>query len=298
MTARERVIAQIRARRALGMTTRRRRIPRQQQPNAIRASYFAALRKYVNLAGANAQRYIAPFLADMLDEAAGRPASWPKLDAKDTTPRRPLPRRVKEAIDRAATATKAAMKPHELHAVAKKFGTATSDFQKEQLARQTRAAMGIDLFAAEPNIAPILEEFAATNVDLITSIPDVYFDDLRLEVEEAVVAGTRAETLADTLAERFGIMERRAALIARDQIGKLFGQLNGARQEALGISGYVWRGVLDNREREEHEAREGDRFTWDDPPEDGHPGEAINCRCYAEPDFTEILDESADEEAA
>ncbi|TXH57102.1 MAG: hypothetical protein E6Q97_05015 [Desulfurellales bacterium] len=40
--------------------------------------------------------------------------------------------------------------------------------------------------------------------------------------------------------------------------------------------------------REEHEDREGESYTWTDPPEDGHPGEAVNCRCYAEPDFSDL----------
>jgi len=45
----------------------------------------------------------------------------------------------------------------------------------------------------------------------------------------------------------------------------------------------VWRGILDARERPEHVAREGKEFSWKNPPDDGHPGEPINCRCTAEP---------------
>ena len=46
---------------------------------------------------------------------------------------------------------------------------------------------------------------------------------------------------------------------------------------------YIWRTQGDDRVRSEHAAREGEVFDFDDPPEDGNPGEAENCRCWAEP---------------
>ena len=46
---------------------------------------------------------------------------------------------------------------------------------------------------------------------------------------------------------------------------------------------YIWRSVRDDRSRGEHAKRHGQVFSWDNPPEDGHPGEAPNCRCWAEP---------------
>ncbi|WP_193788037.1 phage minor head protein [Magnetospira sp. QH-2] len=45
---------------------------------------------------------------------------------------------------------------------------------------------------------------------------------------------------------------------------------------------YIWRTVGDNKVRSSHADREGQTFSWDDPPEGGHPGEAENCRCWAE----------------
>jgi uncharacterized protein with gpF-like domain len=39
----------------------------------------------------------------------------------------------------------------------------------------------------------------------------------------------------------------------------------------------------------------GEEFQWDDPPAeddtDGHPGDPINCRCWAEPNLAAVLDE-------
>lgn len=46
---------------------------------------------------------------------------------------------------------------------------------------------------------------------------------------------------------------------------------------------YVWRTVGDSRVRDEHATRDGQIYTWGNPPEGGHPGEDYNCRCWAEP---------------
>ncbi len=45
---------------------------------------------------------------------------------------------------------------------------------------------------------------------------------------------------------------------------------------------YIWHTIGDGKVRSEHADRDGETFDWDDPPEGGHPGEAPNCRCWAE----------------
>lgn len=45
---------------------------------------------------------------------------------------------------------------------------------------------------------------------------------------------------------------------------------------------YIWRTAGDSKVRSAHADRNGKTFSWDDPPEGGHPGEAPNCRCRAE----------------
>ena len=106
---------------------------------------------------------------------------------------------------------------------------------------------------------------------------------------ETVRAGGRAEEMRASLQKQFGISRRRADLIARDQVGKLNADITQARQQALGVTEYRWRGVMDSRERPEHVAREGKVFKWSRPPEDGHPGQPIRCRCNAEPVLTGLL---------
>jgi SPP1 gp7 family putative phage head morphogenesis protein len=79
----------------------------------------------------------------------------------------------------------------------------------------------------------------------------------------------------------FVTMENHAALIARDQVSKLNGQLNRARQEAAGVREFVWETQRDSRVRPDHRALQGTRHTWAEGADGVYPGQPINCRCWA-----------------
>lgn len=74
-------------------------------------------------------------------------------------------------------------------------------------------------------------------------------------------------------------VENHAALIARDQVSKLNGQLNRARQEAAGITEFIWETQRDSRVRPAHQDRQGRKYKWADA--DVIPGQPIQCRCWA-----------------
>lgn len=167
-----------------------------------------------------------------------------------------------------------------------------------QLNRATTKALGAPLMIRDTFSKDIAAGFIQQNVALIKDISD----ETASKIQQAIYSGTRAGRSAQEIADRIfkdtgeglGIMQkahRRAERIARDQIGKLNGQLTRARQTAMGISRYRWRTMLDNRVRIEHIKREGRIFSWDKPPADGHPGEPPYCRCYAEPVFEDIIPE-------
>ncbi|MCK5296953.1 MAG: minor capsid protein [Alphaproteobacteria bacterium] len=58
---------------------------------------------------------------------------------------------------------------------------------------------------------------------------------------------------------------------------------NSSEGSDVKTQAYIWRTKSDNKVRSSHAEREGKIFSWDNPPEGGHPGEAYNCRCEAEP---------------
>ena len=127
-------------------------------------------------------------------------------------------------------------------------------------------------------------------MQLITSLPEDYLHDVEQTVLRAFREGKRAEEIAGQLEDRFDVSQRNAARIARDQIGKLNGELTRERQKNLGIRRYRWQSSGDERVRDEHRALDGKVFSWDDPPEEGHPGTPIQCRCWADPVVEDLLE--------
>lgn len=61
------------------------------------------------------------------------------------------------------------------------------------------------------------------------------------------------------------------------------GLINQLRQQDLGIERYIWRSQDDAKVRDSHAEYDDQVFRWDESPAGGHPGQAHNCRCYAEP---------------
>lgn len=123
------------------------------------------------------------------------------------------------------------------------------------------------------------------NVDLIKSIPDQQLKHVERIVSNGIVNGSRVEALADELYQRFDVSDSRAMLIARDQVGKWHGSLQRLRQVDAGVHSYEWSASGDERVRAKHRERDGKVFRWDSPPDDGHPGIPVQCRCVAIPVF-------------
>lgn len=290
----EQTIEWIRARRAahklaLGKAPRRnKRIPRPIHPVSIKAEYFKGLEALVLLPLADAaHRYLLPELSSLVEES-GRERGDTALDFpfnQDSAGGR-----VREILRKMGEQVAKQTTPEKIAALAARIGHRTSDFQREQLFKQIKSAVGVNPLLHEPSNAARVAQFTEENVALVKSIPRKFHDDLEKRIVAGVRTGQRASELAEEIQDRLDVAASDAKRVANDQIGKFFGEMNRVRQQALGIDGYYWRGVQDNRERPEHLEREGEFFRWDDPPEGGHPGEDINCRCWAEPALEDIFE--------
>lgn len=187
--------------------------------------------------------------------------------------------------------------------VATKFAGKSLAEVDTRLARSVEASIGVDIRATLTGhgpIAEVLSDAVDENVDLITSIPEQYFDELGDLVSEAWSNGDRWESLVDDVAELGGTTESRAELIARDQTGKLNAKFNQVRQTSLGVEKFEWQTAGDERVRDSHAELDGKVFAWDDPPtvdgEEALPGEPINCRCVGAPVIDLDPEESDDGE--
>lgn len=184
---------------------------------------------------------------------------------------------------------------------ARSFVSALDVANKEAMQKNIASALSVDFATIidSPTIKPLLDQAIADNVGMIKSIGTEHF----AKVSQAVLDNYRGIPQVDgvSLLERLqkigGISKTKAKFIARDQTAKLTGDLNQARQEDNGIEEYTWHNAQDrrvvgnpsglypkgNRVHGNHWVREGQTFSWTKPPEDGHPGHAPNCRCYAKP---------------
>jgi SPP1 gp7 family putative phage head morphogenesis protein len=167
-------------------------------------------------------------------------------------------------------------------------GVKTLQFNDRKYASPTMRLLGIGNASANVERS-ILKGWVFENTSLVTNMNAEQLGKLETLFLRALRDGSRsAQIQADVAAVVDGNINR-ARLIARDQIGKLNGQLDRQKQTEAGLDSYIWRGSLDERERPEHVAREGDVFKWSQPPPDGHPGQAVQCRCSAEPNLEPLL---------
>jgi SPP1 gp7 family putative phage head morphogenesis protein len=271
--------------RLTGQASKRRRLPRQLYPHAIEADYGHALSRYV----ASVKGALAPLrqeLPDIIAAAADerRVDSHWRRDARSTA-------RMNELLGRARDAVARMTAPRDVENLARQFAQRTQTYQRIQLAKQTKAALGIDVAARDRRLPAIIDHFVGENVALIKTIPAHLLDDVEKVVTRGVTSGDTVDELDEQIGDRFGVSDRHARLIARDQTTKLYGQVNAYRQQDLGVERFWWRTAGDERVREEHEELgRGGPYSYDDPPDEGLPGEPIQCRCYAEPDFESIKD--------
>ncbi len=285
-----RVVREIRLRRQLMAKTkvRRQQPARQQPPKAVELAYLRYMLQVLEVAKREIRRELIDPLPRLV--AAGKLDELERTDSPDEARRRAAGLRV--SFERGV------VPDARLEQSIRDFGQRTADYQGSQLQRQIRTAMGIEVPLNDPRYGERLRNWTTENVGLIKSLPGDMLDEVERLVVRGVNDGVRWEELTRMAERQFGIAERRAALIARDQVGKFYGAVQKARQTNLGIKRYIWRTSRDERVRPEHADREGEIFEWSDPPEDGHPGQPINCRCTAEPMLEELLDELEADQAA
>ena len=139
--------------------------------------------------------------------------------------------------------------------------------------------------------------WAEDNYTLITSNAKNYVSKINTLTEQAIVNGLSPMKLKEQIMKATeSLSDKHCKLIARDQMGKLSGQITQAQMEEIGLELYVWSTAYDDRVRDSHAMMEGLLCRWDDasvcsydngktwvPRPSGavdlHPGQDIQCRC-------------------
>ncbi len=277
-------VTALRIRRMIGQARPRRRLPRQVVPRAIERAYAALLRDVVG----DVRTILQP-LIDALPSLLSEAETAKRFDDAAAT------RRFNALMERARHQLRAQMSPVRLEQVTERFGRRIADFQRIQFGRQVKAGLGIDLLGSDRKIRALVDGFVRENVALITNIPERLAGQVEQTISRGMTRGLGVRELGKSLEKHFEGEEDRAARIARDQVLTLYGQVNSSRQQELGLTHFVWRTVGDDAVRDEHRERDGETYSWSDPPDGEIPGEPINCRCYAEPVMSDIFDAAKEE---
>jgi SPP1 gp7 family putative phage head morphogenesis protein len=279
LLARERLLGTLRRRRP----RRRGQLRPMRQPDGARVEYARSL----NAAVRELEQVVRAEFGDL--EELVRRNQLGRNDAADEARLDDVWDDIGDKLRRLRAAAARIFDDTRLKALAFRVGQAVSSHNKAEVVKQLSSAISIDVFGTEEPVRRQLAVFVADNVRLIKSIPEQALTQVEGVVLSGVRRGARASEIAGSLKERFGVTRSRATLIARDQVGKFNGELTQLRHQEAGIDGYIWRTSKDERVRKEHRDRDGEHFKWSKPPEGGHPGEAVQCRCTAEPDLEKFL---------
>jgi len=176
--------------------------------------------------------------------------------------------------------------------------TIVIDLQKQFVA----TVKGIESISVSPSITPGIRERITKelteNLDLyVKNFAAEEIPELRRLVEANAFAGYRVDRLAKIIEARFGVTQRKAAFLARQETSLLVSKYREARYQSIGCNEYVWRTMEDSRvrptrprETNNHRVLNGRVFSWSQPPvvdtANGrrcHPGQDYGCRCIPLP---------------
>lgn len=261
----------------------------QASPIAAERSYATRLRSLVDRAITDAYAPLLrelPGLVDRSRSERGDAADW-RIDGTNSG------RSASAAVKVAATSARQGLAAPAIRGAASNAAGDAHAHVGAQLGKQVREVLGINL-AADTRAKARTAAFIHENVKLITGIGPTLAADIERIILSGLTAGQLHETLALAIKSRMQVAINRAELIAVDQLGKIVGQVNAARQQDLGVTHFYWRSAEDERVRgnpnglyptavPSHFDRNGKRYAYADPPK-GKKGErelpGVPIRCF------------------
>jgi len=139
------------------------------------------------------------------------------------------------------------------------------------------------------------------NVNLIKSIARENLTQVEGIVLRGITSGNDLSTVTEQLHHQFGVTERRAAMIARDQTAKATNNLSRQRLLDYGVTKGIWLHTAAGKTYRETHINDMDGQEYDikegcfDPDEKVsrfiQPAELVNCRCVCRPLIPELSEE-------
>jgi hypothetical protein len=195
------------------------------------------------------------------------------------------------------------------------------DFNEGQFEKGAKTVLGVEFPVGEDWWPDARDIWASQNYDNLSDLMRKYIGQVRDLTEKAVTSGLSVNTLSKQIQELDSKFTKgHANFIARDQIGKLNGEITQRRMESVGLTMYVWETSGDERVRGDpggkypnakpsHYLMDEALCRWSDSTvysQDGgktwiprpsgavllHPGQDYQCRCTAIAYWYELVGEA------
>ncbi|MCW8351664.1 phage minor head protein [Citrobacter portucalensis] len=158
--------------------------------------------------------------------------------------------------------------------------------------------ISVDVFEGNKPLQESMEDAIARSMGRMQNVSEEALQRGVKIMQQGLREGRGAAWVEEQLVREMEIPQRRAANVARNEVGNGRAARTAHSARMMGVRIYRWRGRLDERERKEHVKREGKAYYFDKPPRDGNPGEPHFCRCEAELMFAESDAKKAEKEIA
>ncbi|OAT17161.1 phage minor capsid protein [Buttiauxella gaviniae ATCC 51604] len=158
--------------------------------------------------------------------------------------------------------------------------------------------ISVDAFEGDKALSQALADQIEQSMGRMQNVSDEALQRGIKVVQEGLREGMPSSWVEEQLIKEMEIPARRAANVARNEVGNGRAAREAHSAKMMGVTLYRWRGRLDERERKEHVKREGRAYYFNRPPPDGNPGEPHICRCEAEMLFVDSDVEKAEKEIA
>jgi SPP1 gp7 family putative phage head morphogenesis protein len=170
----------------------------------------------------------------------------------------------------------------------------TDAIHKKRWSEIVAQTYGVSPFLLEDWQNGFLRSFVTDNVSLMKNASEDMVKKITQTVIDGAKSGVRPSEIAKRINKDFKTTKKHARFIARDQVSKLYGQINRMRQTDIGVSRYIWSDSDDDRVRPTHSANDDKIMRWDNNNVyldngrwvtrtgfKGIPGEDFQCRCVA-----------------
>lgn len=114
--------------------------------------------------------------------------------------------------------------------------------------------------------------------------------EMRRKIQELVLQGYRMDKVQALLQKEYGFMAKKAKFLAQNETTIMLSEYKKVTYKKMGFNKFIWKTILDGKERPLHQALHNTVWSYDDPPiidertgVKGLPGQTYNCRCEQVP---------------